>query len=169
MTTFALSWPPSVNSMYNPVAGRTIISKQYREWKEQAAAELLLQGVPGERQVGPRASLWIYVEPPDYRRRDLDNLIKPVQDAIVRAGFIEDDSIIDQLHIQRLGVAPGGRITFEIFRLPNYRLVTHPERKSAKDAPDSLGERAGRSRPFPAGSVRRRSFPTNRKASSSPP
>jgi len=39
--------------------------------------------------------------PPDKRRRDLDNLIKAIQDSLQYAGVYEDDSQIDYLTIKR--------------------------------------------------------------------
>ena len=48
-----------------------------------------------------RLSLMIEAFPPDKRRRDLDNLIKAIQDSLQYAGVYEDDSQIDYLTIKR--------------------------------------------------------------------
>ena len=57
----------------------------------------LVQGkhIPG------KVKLSIQAYPPDKRKRDLSNIIKVLEDALVRGGLIEDDSLIDDLHITR--------------------------------------------------------------------
>jgi crossover junction endodeoxyribonuclease RusA len=56
--------------------------------------------------------------PPDRRRRDLDNIQKPVLDALQHAGVYEDDSQIDLLVTRRrdLGVPP--RLEVELNEFP---------------------------------------------------
>lgn len=76
--------------------GRVIISKDGREYRERVIS--LCRGC--KRLTGP---LWVRIEfyPPDKRRRDLDNLLKPLLDALAYGGVYEDDSQIDQLEIKR--------------------------------------------------------------------
>jgi crossover junction endodeoxyribonuclease RusA len=56
--------------------------------------------------------------PPDRRRRDLDNIQKPVLDALEHAGVYEDDSQIDLLVTCRREVVPGGRILVMVEKFP---------------------------------------------------
>jgi crossover junction endodeoxyribonuclease RusA len=56
--------------------------------------------------------------PPDHRRRDLDNIQKPVLDALEHAGVYEDDSQIDLLITRRREAVADGRLTIEILDLP---------------------------------------------------
>ena len=56
--------------------------------------------------------------PPDLRRRDLDNLLKPTLDALQHAGVYEDDSQVDLLMTRRGGVVPGGRLAVRMTELP---------------------------------------------------
>lgn len=37
---------------------------------------------------------------PDRRRRDIDNLLKPLLDLLVRSGLLADDSFVHDLHIK---------------------------------------------------------------------
>lgn len=53
--------------------------------------------------------------PPDRRRRDLDNILKSLLDSITHAGVIEDDSLIDDLHIVRRELRKNGAIEIQIF------------------------------------------------------
>jgi crossover junction endodeoxyribonuclease RusA len=59
----------------------------------------------------------ILVNPPDRRRRDIDNLTKVPLDALTHAAVWEDDSQIDELYIRRNPVTPGGAITIQIHQL----------------------------------------------------
>ncbi len=60
----------------------------------------------------------LYVEvvlyPPDKRRRDLDNYMKPLLDALTHAQVWEDDSLVDQLAIFRGVRVPSGMCTIKI-------------------------------------------------------
>jgi crossover junction endodeoxyribonuclease RusA len=48
-----------------------------------------------------RLSVTITANPPDLRKRDLDNLLKQTLDALQHAGIFKDDSQIDQILIRR--------------------------------------------------------------------
>jgi len=65
-----------------------------------------------------RIALAMDAFPPDHRRRDLDNIQKPVLDALEHAGVYEDDSQIDLLITRRREAVADGRLTIEILDLP---------------------------------------------------
>ena len=48
-----------------------------------------------------RYALAITVHPPDRRKRDLDNVLKAILDALTFSGAIHDDEQIDDLHVLR--------------------------------------------------------------------
>ncbi len=56
--------------------------------------------------------------PPDRRRRDLDNIQKPVLDAMQHAGVYLDDSQVDLLVTRRCDVLPGGRLGIAVMGMP---------------------------------------------------
>jgi len=92
-----LPWPPSVNLYWRHGRGRTYIDKPGKTFRENVAAaiggeRLLMQG---------RLVVDIEAHPPDNRRRDLDNVLKALLDALEHAGVYEDDSQIDKLSIVR--------------------------------------------------------------------
>ena len=106
-----LRWPPTVNHYYTVSRGkkpRKILSEQARAYKDLCAWGMLEQGTP--KLTGPRFCVTILARPPDNRKRDLDNLLKPILDALVEYGAITDDSKIDDLRIQRLNKVAGGAI-----------------------------------------------------------
>jgi crossover junction endodeoxyribonuclease RusA len=63
-----------------------------------------------------RGSLLVHVavHPPDLRRRDLDNAMKALLDALAHGGVYEDDGQIDRLEIERCGVVPDGKVVVQI-------------------------------------------------------
>ena len=87
--TLTLPFPPSVNNYTAIVHGRKILSKRGREWQKQAEADLLMQK-PG--RIAGEFEIEIEYVQPDRRRRDVDNLNKPILDALVKAGITSDDS-----------------------------------------------------------------------------
>lgn len=99
-TTLTLPWPPSVNHYWRTVRGRTLISRQGRDYRAQV--EKLAAGLVTS---AGRLALTIHACPPDRRRRDLDNLLKAPLDAMGHAGLYVDDSQIDSIHIVRGDVA----------------------------------------------------------------
>ena len=58
----------------------------------------------------------IHVRPPDNRKRDIDNLLKPLLDSLVEYGVIPDDSMIFDLRIQRFDPVKGGEVTLTVCR-----------------------------------------------------
>lgn len=116
--TLELPWPPSVNHYYRhimvgPYQARTIISRKGREFRELAIRWLAEQGFPrGTYWCGLKVS--IDAHEPNRRERDLDNLQKPLLDALVAAGVIGNDSQVNRLEIQRAPIVRGGLIRMVI-------------------------------------------------------
>lgn len=103
MTTFmALPFPPSVNRIWRQWKGRTLLSKEGRQYREQVARLVVLERPEtfGRRKV--RIDFMAYM--PDKRRRDIDNLVKAANDALQAARVFEDDSQIVDLRIRNAGV-----------------------------------------------------------------
>ena len=99
MVTVELPFPPSINHYWRRNGARYFISKEGTEFRNIVIATCYqLNGYFNENQ---RLSLVINVYPPDKRRRDLDNLVKSVQDSLQHAGVYPDDSQIDDLRITR--------------------------------------------------------------------
>jgi len=120
MITLELPWPPSVNTYWRSpntgkLAGRTLISERGRTYRREVADAVMLAGRPQARP--GRLEVAIIAEPPDKRRRDLDNLPKGILDALTHAGVIEDDSLIDRLLIERAAICPGGKVCVSVSTL----------------------------------------------------
>lgn len=111
-TVIELPWPPSVNSMYRSVSGRMLLSRKGRAYKADVAA--LVAVYNANKGYTGRLQMIIEAQPPDRRRRDLDNLIKGIQDALESAGVYLDDSQIDWLQISRLTPIKGGKVVVKV-------------------------------------------------------
>ena len=112
MTTIVLPWPPSVNSCWRTVNGRTMISKKGRIYKQAATRAVLAAGANKHLPGRLRVKLTAY--PPDRRRRDIDNLTKLALDSMQAAGVYLDDSQVDELIIIRAEVEKGGVVVAEV-------------------------------------------------------
>jgi crossover junction endodeoxyribonuclease RusA len=93
-----LPYPPSANRLWRNVKGRMIKSAHYRAW----IAECAIITRKCNRVNGP-FRICLKVDRPDRRKRDLDNLIKPVLDALKGAAF-DDDSDCQKIEISWGGV-----------------------------------------------------------------
>lgn len=54
------------------------------------------------------------IYPPDKRKRDIDNGIKPTLDALQKAGVYDDDNQIARLLVTRMVIIPQGQIIVRI-------------------------------------------------------
>lgn len=99
-----LPWPPTMNTYWRSVGTKVLISEKGRLFRKHVAA---LVGIKGHPHLGGRVAVWIDAYPPDRRQRDLDNLLKPVLDALAHANVYDNDEQIDELLIRRKPVMPG--------------------------------------------------------------
>ena len=112
---FELPWPPSMNHYWRRVGAKTLISRDGRKFRREVLDtifELSRQFEMRRLHVTGRLSVEIDAYPPDRRRRDLDNVLKPLLDALQHAGVYDDDSQIDSLKIVRRGL--GGKVIVEV-------------------------------------------------------
>lgn len=125
-----LPWPPSVNAMWRtphkgPLAGRTMLSTEGRAYRKAANDAATLQRVLRHSLTG-KLALLLVARPPDRRRRDLDNLLKGVLDALQHAAVIEDDGEIDDLRIRRGLVMRNGEIEVHISEIAGEATSSRP-------------------------------------------
>lgn len=111
MVFLELPYPPSVNHYYRRVGPRTLISREGRAYREKVCALLAARGV--ETLTGP-VQVKVEVYPPDRRRRDIDNVLKALLDAIEKGGAYRDDSQIVRLVAEKHRPVEGGRAIVRI-------------------------------------------------------
>lgn len=87
---FELPFPVPLHACFiKSKGGSGIPSKRYKQYGWNAQAKILEAGSP--RVSGP-VSVMFYLNAPDKRPRDGDNLFKCLMDTLVNNGVIEDDS-----------------------------------------------------------------------------
>ena len=97
MIELTLPWPPTVNTYWRMFQNRMIISEAGRKYRTAVAEQVLVQR--GAKHLTGTVKVVIEAWRPDKRKRDLDNLLKAVLDAMKHAGVYEDDSLIVDLRI----------------------------------------------------------------------
>ena len=112
-----LPYPPSVNHYWRRVGLHTLISREGRTFRQNVCALLGGGGMRRPPSSG-RIALAMDAFPPDRRRRDLDNIQKPVLDALEHAGVYVDDSQIDLLVTRRREVVPDGWLLVTVEEYP---------------------------------------------------
>jgi crossover junction endodeoxyribonuclease RusA len=115
-----LPYPPSANHYWRKWNNRMVISREGREYRDEVCALLSSAGGGSIRKPpsNGRIALKMDAFPPDRRRRDLDNLQKPLLDALQHAGVYEDDSQVDLLLSCRRERREGGQIVVTVSDLP---------------------------------------------------
>jgi Holliday junction resolvase RusA-like endonuclease len=106
-----LPYPPSLNHYWRHVGPRVLISRQGRRFRDEVGAILRARGV---RPMDGQIRLVIDLYPPDRRRRDCDNAMKALLDALQHGGAYRDDSQVARLEVERRGVEPGGKTVVRI-------------------------------------------------------
>lgn len=90
--------PPSVNSCWRSYRGRVVRSRKYLSWIQEADTIWMVHQARKTRRKrqpieSPVMILLRVIPGKGWKRsRDLDNLLKPTQDWMVRVGIIERDS-----------------------------------------------------------------------------
>jgi crossover junction endodeoxyribonuclease RusA len=97
MIELTLPWPPTINTYWRNVNGKTLLSAKGREYRKAVADQVLIQRAAKHVDYAVRVEIQAFR--PDRRRRDLDNLLKAVLDGMVHAGVMEDDALIEDLRI----------------------------------------------------------------------
>ena len=109
--------PPSINHYYRSVGSKTLISKGGRDYRDTVAQMVGITLGRNQLPLLGRLAVQVTYCPTDRRRRDLDNILKPLLDALLKAGVYGDDEQIDELRIRRGPVVKGGKVEVIIDRM----------------------------------------------------
>jgi Holliday junction resolvase RusA-like endonuclease len=93
--------PPSANAMRSHFVDdgkvKSTKSKPYAAWKKAAAWEIAAAR-PGKVDGPYRLYIAVQRDWRSKRARDIDNIIKPVSDALVAAGVLSDDHLAEEVN-----------------------------------------------------------------------
>jgi crossover junction endodeoxyribonuclease RusA len=98
-----LAYPPSANERLTiRKDGKGMINTaKYRSWKEQASWTIAMAVRDKTNKVRGPYTLDAIARPPELnRKRDLDNLLKAISDALKDGGAIDDDSLCQKISIE---------------------------------------------------------------------
>ncbi len=93
-------YPPSINNYYVKTQRGVFISQKGKKFRDQLIQDAHEQ-LGGMIPIPDRIRLEIVMFVPDNRKRDQDNILKPIQDAMIHAQLLVDDSQIDQTFVYR--------------------------------------------------------------------
>ena len=101
MYTIKLPCPVSANQrLIKSKIGILINSAKYRDWHNLALFQIRNQ-LPKIETLTGRIKLSVEVHFKDHRRRDIDNIVKGLQDVLTEASIFIDDCQIDELFVKR--------------------------------------------------------------------
>lgn len=106
MLNLTLPYPPSVNTYWGFKGSQRFLTKRAKEFKAEVEAAFILSEHPGMGD--DRINLIVFLHAPDKRVRDIDNIAKPLLDALTQAGVFNDDGQVDRLLIVRRETKKGG-------------------------------------------------------------
>lgn len=104
-----LPYPPTINHAYMTTkSGKRLLKPEFIQFKF-VVSTLIANGKQLRGLPLPPLQLFIEVYPPDKRKRDLDNIIKVLQDAIFD-GLHLDDSMVTTLAVTRKEMIKHGKV-----------------------------------------------------------
>lgn len=129
MIELELPYPPTINH-YKRI-GRTVLTKTGKSYQQRVNTDetklfyyevwVIIKNIKAIKQIpmpiDSTISLEVYLYPPDKRKRDIDNPIKPLLDSLVKGGFIKDDSQVSRLLIERRSIIDKGKVIVRIQEL----------------------------------------------------
>jgi crossover junction endodeoxyribonuclease RusA len=108
-----LPYPPSVNSYWRANGHRRYISKEGVAFTNEVLLIVKTQKPKtfGDKQV----AISVMIHPRSKRKFDLDNTLKAILDALMKAGMYDDDSQIEYIEIARGEAVDGGKAVVHLY------------------------------------------------------
>lgn len=113
MSGIWLPWPPSANRYWRHYRGRMVVSAEAKAYQELAWVDAWAAGL---RPIDEPVGLECVFCPPDQRRRDLDNCLKVLIDALQGVAYHDDRQIIE-LHARFGPEYPHGAVEVKLYAM----------------------------------------------------
>lgn len=120
-----IAWPPSVNHVWRKTPnGRIYLTREARAFRADVMSRVAVARCHGAL---PKAALegnldvTMVLNPPDKRRRDVDNYSKAVLDAMTHARVWHDDSQVKRQTVAVSAPRPCGRVVLLISAMEDSR------------------------------------------------
>ena len=110
MIELNLPYPPTANHMWQRRRNGMRLSDAYQRWLTSAG---YIANAQRAGKMTGRYKLSIQAVRPDRKRRDLDNIIKPISDLLVRLGTIEDDCNCEMINARWVTTGEGVHVRIE--------------------------------------------------------
>lgn len=105
-----LPFPPSANRLWRRSGATIHKSSKYSKWLRDAGLIAISQRPPG---IVGSYKISIQATRPDKRRRDLDNILKPISDLLMSVGVIGDDSDCEMISARWVSQGEGVSVRVE--------------------------------------------------------
>ena len=117
---YELPYPPSVNNYWHTSGKRRYISPAGKKFTEDVAKNVYEQGYKrfGDKSLG----ISVMIHPRSKRIFDLDNTLKAILDALMKANVYDDDSQFEYIEIARGEARDGGAAVVHIYELEKEEL-----------------------------------------------
>jgi crossover junction endodeoxyribonuclease RusA len=116
----SLPYPPSTNHYWRHDRGVTHVSREGRRFRDLVG--LHVYAADSQKTLTGRLIVRVQACAPDRRRRDLDNVLKALLDALEKSGLYENDSQIDRLIVERAAVdPPQGHMLVDVIEVQDWK------------------------------------------------
>ena len=117
MITFVLPFPPSMNTYWRNLNGRTLLSAKGRKYKNDVAYTVYKQLKKKPVPITGNVAVKIEFYPPNNIRRDMDNCFKALFDSLTTAKVWCDDSQIKRIEAKWCEPTKNGSTIISILTL----------------------------------------------------
>jgi|TARA_R110000824_G_C15132322_1_gene669142 crossover junction endodeoxyribonuclease RusA len=107
-----LPYPPSVNTYWRANGKRRFISKAGILFTQEVI--LIVKQSKAKSFEERRLAISVVIHPRSKRKFDLDNTLKAILDALMKAGMYNDDSQIDYIEIARGEAVKNGKAVINL-------------------------------------------------------
>ena len=108
-----LPYPPSVNTYWRANGHRRYISPAGVKFTEEVS--LVVKNKKPRTFGDKQVAISVMIHPRSKRKFDLDNTLKAILDALMKAGMYDDDSQIEYIEIARGEHTDGGKAVVHLY------------------------------------------------------